>query len=79
MIGIIQNKSQLQAIISSFIVSIIGSIIATIISMIILYYSEGPLFTIMLIQSAPIMIIFYIFITIVGGSLGYYIAEELNK
>ena len=77
-IGIIKNESQSQAIIASLITVIIGSLISTIISLIIVFYEEGGLYAIFLIQSIPVMFLFYIFITIVGGALGYYIAEELK-
>lgn len=73
-----KNETQSQAIVASLITVIIGSIISITISAIVSYYEDGGLYTIFLLQSAQIMIIFYIFITIVGAALGYYIAEEFK-
>lgn len=68
-----------ETLLSTFIAFIIGSIIAIIISLISVYYLEGPLYAIGIIHYLWFYIIFYTFIGCVGGALGYYIKEELDK
>jgi hypothetical protein len=68
-----------ETIITSLLAFGLGSILTMIVSLINVYYSEGGLYAIAVIQYSWIYIIFYTFIGCVGSAIGYYLREEIDK
>ena len=77
--GIIKNADMNETLLSTFIAFLIGSVISFIISLILVFYTEGGLYAIALIQYSLINVIFFTLIGCVGGALGYHIRGELKK
>lgn len=78
-LGIIEDNNKNKIFITTFISTFVGTIIATILSMIVVYYTESPLFAIALIQNSLILIILYLILGLTGGLLGFYIKDELKN
>ncbi len=78
-LGIMKKATMNEVIISGFISFVIGSFITMIVSLINVYYSEGGLYAIAVIQYSWIYIIFYTFIGCVGSAIGYYLREEIEN
>lgn len=79
LMGIIVGNDKKIALTNSFVASLIGSIISFMISTVIVYYTESPLYAIAVIQSAKILLIFYVVITMIGSAIGYYIRDEIKN
>ena len=77
--GIMKNAPMNETVLTSIISFIIGSILAFIVSLITIYYTEGGLFAIALIQYSSIYIIYYVFIGVIGSMLGFHIKNELKS
>lgn len=77
--GIMKKGTMNEVLLSSFLAFIIGSVLTMIVSLINVYYSEGGLYAIAVIQYAWIYIIFYTFIGCVGSAIGFYIKEEIDN
>lgn len=78
-VGIMKKTSMNELLLTSLIGFVVGSFIAFAISLITVYYTEGGLYAISVIQYSWIYIIFYTFIGCIGSALGYYIREELEN
>ncbi|MBE6486224.1 MAG: hypothetical protein E7Z85_05235 [Methanosphaera stadtmanae] len=79
LLGIMKKVTINETIISSILAFGLGSILTMIVSLINVYYSEGGLYAIAVIQYSWIYIIFYTFIGCVGSAIGYYLREEIDK
>lgn len=79
LLGIMKKVTMNETIITSLLAFGLGSIITMIVSLINVYYSEGGLYAIAVIQYSWIYIIFYTFIGCVGSAIGYYLREEIDK
>ncbi|MEE1116728.1 MAG: hypothetical protein VZR33_00880 [Methanosphaera sp.] len=77
--GIIKKGTMNEVLLSNFLAFVIGSILTMIVSLINVYYSEGGLYAIAVIQYSWIYIIFYTFIGCVGSAIGFYIKEEIDN
>lgn len=77
--GIIKKGTMNEVLLSNFLAFVIGSILTMIVSLINIYYSEGGLYAIAVIQYSWIYIIFYTFIGCVGSAIGFYIKEEIDN
>lgn len=78
-VGIMKKSTINEVILTGFIGFLIGSIIAIIISLITVYYTEGGLYAIAVIQYSWFYIIFYTFIGCIGSALGYYVRDEIKN
>ena len=79
LLGIMKKVTMNEVLLSSTIAFVIGSILTMIVSLINVYYSEGGLYAIAVIQYAWFYIIFYTFIGCVGSAIGYYLREEIDN
>lgn len=77
--GIIKKGTMNEVLLSNFLAFVIGSILTMIVSLINVYYSEGGLYAIAVIQYSWVYIIFYTFIGCVGSAIGFYIKEEIDN
>lgn len=77
--GIMKKGTINEVLLSNFLAFVIGSILTMIVSLINVYYSEGGLYAIAVIQYSWIYIIFYTFIGCVGSAIGFYIKEEIDN
>ena len=75
--GIIKHDSMTYTLITAFVAFMLGFILSFIISLISVYYIEGGLYAIALIQSSLVYLILYIFVGCLGSSLGFHIINEL--
>lgn len=75
--GIIKHDSMTYTLITAFVAFTLGFILSFIISLISVYYIEGGLYAIALIQSSLVYLILYIFVGCLGSSLGFHIINEL--
>ena len=78
-VGIMKKGTLNEVLITGLVGFLIGSIIAIIVSLITVYYTEGGLYAIAVIQYSWFYIIFYTFIGCVGSALGYYVRDEIEK
>lgn len=77
--GIIKHDSMTYNLITAFVAFMLGFILSFIISLISVYYIEGGLYAIALIQSSLVYLILYIFVGCLGSSLGFHIINELYE
>ena len=77
--GIIKHDSMTYTLITAFVAFMLGFILSFIISLICVYYIEGGLYAIALIQSSLVYLILYIFVGCLGSSLGFHIINELYE
>ena len=77
--GIIKHDSMTYTLITAFVAFMLGFILSFIISLISVYYIEGGLYAIALIQSSLVYLILYIFVGCLGSSLGFHIINELYE
>ncbi len=78
-VGLMNKNTMNENLIRAFVAFITGSIIAFIISLISVYYTEGGLFAIALIQYSLVYIIIYTIIGCIGSALGYYVRNEIDN
>lgn len=76
--GIMKNDSMKNILITAFIAFTTGSVLSFIISLINIFYTEGGLYAIAVMQYSLIYIIIYILVGCLGSSLGYHVIYELN-
>ena len=79
LVGIMKKATMNEILLTALIGFLVGSVIAFIISLITVYYTEGGLYAISVIQYSGILIIFYTFVGCVGSALGYYVKEEIDN
>lgn len=79
LLGLMKKVTMNELLVCSIIAFVIGSIIAMIVSLINVYYSEGGLYAIAVIQYSWIYIAYYTFIGTVGSAIGYYLREEIEN
>jgi hypothetical protein len=77
--GLMNENEINKTILLNIIAFIIGSAISIIISLVTIYYSEGGLFAIAVIQYSWIYILFYTFIGTVGSAIGFYVRDEIKN
>jgi hypothetical protein len=81
-IGIIESNDKTKILANTTIATVIGSIISFIISIIVVYYTESPLYAIVTLQSYPVYLVLnllYIILALTGGMIGYYIVDEIKN
>ena len=78
-VGLMNKNTMNENLIRAFVAFITGSLIAFIISLISVYYTEGGLFAIALIQYSLVYIIIYTIIGCIGSALGYYVRNEIDN
>lgn len=79
LLGMMKKVTMNELIVCSIIAFVAGSLIAMIFSLINVYYSEGGLYAIAVIQYAWVYILYYTFIGSVGSAIGYYLREEIEN
>lgn len=77
--GLMNKQGMNETITTALISFIVGSVIAMIISLITIYYTEGELYAIAVIQYSWVYIVFYTFIGCIGSAVGYYIKDEIKN
>lgn len=78
-VGIMKKASMNEVLLTALVGFMIGSILSFIISLITVYYTEGGLYAVAVIQYSWIYIIFYTFVGCVGSALGYHLLDEIKK
>ena len=77
--GIMKKATMNELLLTTVLAFLIGSIIAFIVSLITVYYAEGGLYAIAVIQYAWLSVLLYTFVGCIGSALGYYVKEEIKK
>lgn len=81
-IGIIEYDDKTRILVNTILSSFTGSVISFIISIVIVYYTESPLYAIVTLQSYPVYLVLYvlyIILALCGGMIGYYVVDEIKK
>ncbi len=79
LLGIMKKVTMNELLVCSILTFVIASLLAMIVSLINVYYSEGGLYAIAIIQYSWIYIMYYTFIGTVGSAIGYYLREEIEN
>lgn len=81
-IGICENNDKTRILVNTIISTIVGSVISFILSLIVVYYTESPLYAIITLQSLPVYLVLYVLyivLALCGGLIGYYVVEEIRE
>lgn len=78
-VGVMKKATMNEVLLTALIGFIIGSIIAFIVSLVTVYYTEGGLYAIAVIQYSVFYIVFYVIVGCIGSALGYHVREEIDN
>ena len=77
--GMMKRDTMNEVLLRSILTFVIASVLTMIVSLINVYYSEGGLYAIAVLQYSWIYIIYYSFMGSVGSAIGYYLREEIEN